>query len=95
MLGRKSTRHYGKANLGAKGSGTEGGHMSGLIREWVKVRLCVWLLSSAIFTPFGVLFTIFHISATIEVVLLFACLLVFKTVSHYNAQSSLEFERPG
>lgn len=88
MLGRKSTRH-GKAKLGAKGRGTEGGHMSGLIREWVKVSAIF------IYSFWYIVYHLFHISATIEVVLLFACLLVFKTVSHYSAQSSLELERPG
>lgn len=48
-----------------------------------------------IYSFWYIVYHLFHISATIEVVLLFACLLVFKTVSHCNAQSSLELERPG
>lgn len=33
-----------------------------LIREWVKVRLCVWLLSSVMFTPFGILLHLSYFS---------------------------------
>lgn len=57
--------------------------------------LCMAFIKCHIYSFWYIVYHLFHISATIEVVLLFACLLVFKTESHYNAQSSLELERPG